>query len=70
MWRHGYNTSFYQVAQQWASPATKAVVMSTIINKNASTFPTITDYFNILQTCVLLSCAACFLVLNCLSKKK
>ncbi|CAL8466175.1 g5711 [Coccomyxa elongata] len=50
MWRHGYNTSFYQVAQQMASPATKATVLSTIINRNTSSFPSIQDYFNILQT--------------------
>lgn len=54
MWRHGYNTSFYQVAEQMAGPATKSTVMSTIINKNSSAFPTIDDYFNILKTCALL----------------
>lgn len=51
MWRHGYNTSFYQLAQQMASPATKATVLSTIINRNDSTFPTDADYFKIIQTC-------------------
>ncbi len=51
MWRHGYNTSFYQLAQQMASPATKATVLSTIIAKNATAFPTIDDYFKILTTC-------------------
>ncbi len=51
MWRHGYNTSFYQVAAQMASPATKATVLSTIINRNTSSFPSIQDYFDILQTC-------------------
>jgi len=56
MWRHGYNTSFYQLAEQMASPATKATVLSTIINRNDSTFPTDADYFKILQTCKALSC--------------
>jgi len=56
MWRHGYNTSFYQLAEQMASPATKATVLSTIINRNDSTFPTDADYFKILQTCEALSC--------------
>ena len=51
MWRHGYNTSFYQLAQQIASPATKATVLSTIINRNSSTFPTDADYFQIIRTC-------------------
>ncbi|EIE21247.1 amidase signature enzyme [Coccomyxa subellipsoidea C-169] len=50
MWRHGYNTSFYQLAQQMASPATQATVLSTIIAKNATAFPTIDDYFKILTT--------------------
>ena len=51
MWRHGYNTSFYQLAEQIASPATKATVLSTIINRNDSTFPTDADYFAIIRTC-------------------
>lgn len=55
MWRHGYNTSFYQVAEQMASPATKATVLSTIITRNDSTFPTDADYFKILQTCKAIS---------------
>lgn len=54
MWRHKYNTSFYQLAQQIASPTLKSTVMSTIINRNDSTFPTDQDYFNIIQTCELL----------------
>lgn len=51
MWRHNYNTSFYQVAQQMASPVTKSTVLSTIINRNSSTFPSIQDYFDILSKC-------------------
>ena len=51
MWRHKYNTSFYQLAEEIASPVTKSTVLSTIINRNDSTFPTDADYFNIIQTC-------------------
>ena len=51
MWRHKYNTSFYQLAEQISSPVTKSVVLSTIINRNDSTFPTDEDYFKIIQTC-------------------
>ena len=51
MWRHKYNTSFYQLAEQIASPVTKSTVLSTIINRNDSTFPTDADYFKIIQTC-------------------
>lgn len=53
MWRHKYNTSFYQLAEEIASPVTKSTVLSTIINRNDSTFPTDADYFNIIQTCEL-----------------
>ena len=51
MWRHNYNTSFYQVANQLSSPVLKATVQSTIIKRNDSTYPTTSDYFQILQTC-------------------
>ena len=51
MWRHKYNTSFYQLAEEIASPVTKSTVLSTIINRNDSTFPTDADYFKIIQTC-------------------
>ena len=51
LWRHGYNTSFYQVANQLSSPVLKGTVQSTIIKRNDSTYPSTTDYFNILQTC-------------------
>ncbi len=55
MWRHGYNTSFYQLAEQIASPVTKSTVLSTIINRNDSTFPTDADYFQIIRTCEAVS---------------
>ena len=51
MWRHKYNTSFYQLAEEIASPVTKSTVLSTIINRNDSTFPTDADYFKIIQIC-------------------
>ena len=59
MWRHGYNTSFYQLAEQIASPVTKSTVLSTIINRNDSTFPTDADYFQIIRTCATLSDTSC-----------
>ena len=51
LWRHGYNTSFYQVASQLAGPVLKSTVASTIINRNDTTYPSTADYFNIKTTC-------------------
>ena len=55
LWRHDYNTSFYQVSQQLASPVLKSTVSSTIINRNDTTYPSTADYFNIKSTCTPLS---------------
>ena len=51
LWRHDYNTSFYQVSQQLASPVLKSTVSSTIINRNDTTYPSTADYFKIKSTC-------------------